>query len=211
MSSIALATSLGGFFQDAVDAALQARHLEATRGAASYLAALLSELAHPDPAMEHALDCPLAFLLDEAVQSAESERLQRFKTLGDAVLYLAGFFGDHIEHRGVDKAYVASVGATAYLCAAATARRRRAWHKAQRARQAQGQDEDSVFGELSAKFDGFVEVLTTVADTALARQARGQWGILKLYERWLRSGSPALAAELGTHGLLPVRGPGGVH
>ena len=55
------------------------------------------------------------------------------------------------------------------------------------------------------------EVLTTIAETTLAHQARGERGVLKLYERWLRSGSSTLATELGARGIVPVRGQGGLH
>jgi hypothetical protein len=36
-------------------------------------------------------------------------------------------------------------------------------------------------------------------------------GVLKLYERWLKTGSEDLGSELMQRGLLPVRGAGGVH
>jgi len=38
-----------------------------------------------------------------------------------------------------------------------------------------------------------------------------QQSILKLYERWLRSGSIVLGGELVERGVLPMRGAGGVH
>ena len=71
--------------------------------------------------------------------------------------------------------------------------------------------EDNVFTELSRKFDRFVDVLNTVADSTLAQQARGERGIVMLYERWLRSGSTTLAKELGARGVVPHRGSGGLH
>jgi len=104
--------------------------------------------------------------------------------------------------------YVTNVGATAYRGAASMLRR----PTADTVDGAKRSDEsDNVFGELSSKFDRFVDVLTTVADSTLAQQARGERGILKLYERWLRSGSTTLARELGARGLVPVRGTLGLH
>ena len=73
------------------------------------------------------------------------------------------------------------------------------------------ESDDNVFTELAQNFDRFVDVLTTVADATLAQQARGERGIVMLYERWLRSGSTTLAKELGARGLVPHRGSGGVH
>jgi hypothetical protein len=199
--SIALTNSVGSFFQEAVDAAVRTRGVDATEQAMSYLVALLTDFANPAPAVggavKGALDRPLAFLLDEAMKTTGVERFQRLRALGDGVLYLTGFFGDHIETRGVDVGYVVSVGASAYDGAATMLRRH--------------DEGDNVFGELASKFERFVEVLTTVADATLAQQARGERGVLKLYERWLRSGSTTLAAELGARGITPLRGSGGVH
>src|SRR5262249_28332755 len=145
------------------------------------------------------------------LRTTGAERFQKLRTLGDGVLYLSGFFGDHIEMRGVDVTYVTNVGATAYRSAASMLRRpdverRKSWLDASD----QAADQ-SVFSELWLKFDQFVEVLAVVAETTLAQQAKTERGVLKLYERWLRSGSATLAKELGLRGIVPVRGKSGVH
>ena len=205
---IAITKSVGGFFHEVLGEAVKTRQVEATDEAMSYLVALLTEFAHPGPVMGDAFDRPLAFLLDEAFRTTGAERFQKLRTLGDGVLYITGFFGDHIENRGVDMGYVTSVGATAYR-GAASMLRRPATDAAEGTKRSD--ETDNVFGELSTKFDCFVDVLTAVAETTLAQQARGERGILKLYERWLRSGSTTLARELGARGIVPVRGTGGLH
>jgi hypothetical protein len=202
--TIALERSVGGFFQEVVGEAVRTRQVDATDQAMSYLVALLTDFAHPDPVRGDTFERPLAFLLHEAMHTAGAERFQRLRALGDGVLYLTGFFGDHIETRGVDLAYVTNVGATAYR-GAATMLRRPIGEVSQ-----QG-GEDNVFAELSTKFEQFVEVITVVAETTLAQQAKSELGVLKLYERWLRSGSATLARELGARGLGPVRSAGGLH
>src|SRR5829696_6790394 len=97
--SIALERSVGGFFHEVVGDAVRTQQLDATDQAMSYLVALLTEFAHPDPDREDTFDRPLAFLLDEALRTTGAERFQRLRALGDGVLYLTGFFGDHIETR----------------------------------------------------------------------------------------------------------------
>jgi hypothetical protein len=210
--TIALANSVGSFFHEAVDEAVRTRQVDATQQAMSYLVALLSDFAHPDPVRGDTFDRPLAFLLDEAFRTSGAERFQRLRALGDGVLYITGFFGDHIENRGVDLGYVTSVGATAYQ-GAASMLPRPGTDAADSARSGskRSEAEENVFCELARKFDCFVDVLTAVAETTLAQQARGERGIVKLYERWLRSGSTTLAKELGARGLVPVRGTGGIH
>src|SRR5262245_14736706 len=201
--NIALERSVGGFFHEVVGEAVRTRQIDATDQAMSYLVALLTDFAHPDPGREDTFERPLAFLLHEALHTTGAERFQRLRALGDGVLYLTGFFGDHIETRGVDMAYVTNVGATAYR-GAATMLRRPIGDTSQGA-------EDNVFAELSTKFGQFVDVITVVAETTLAQQAKSELGVLKLYERWLRSGSATLARELGARGLGPVRSTGGLH
>jgi hypothetical protein len=199
--SIALEKSVGGFFHEALDEAVRTRQVDATDEAMSYLVALLTDFTHPDPVREVTFARPFAFLLDEALRTSGAERFQRLRALGDGVLYITGFFGDHIETRGVDVDYVTGVGATAYRGVAAMLRRSASDNEPA---------EDNVFSELSIKFHRFVEVLSTVADTTLAQQARSELGVLRLYERWLRSGSATLAKELGARGLVPMRGTGGL-
>jgi hypothetical protein len=206
--SIALANSVGSFFHEAVGEAVRTRQVEATEQAMSYLVALLSDFARPKAEHDDTFDRPLAFLLDEALRTTGAQRFQRLRALGDGVLYITGFFGDHIETRGVDVGYVTSVGATAYRGVASMLRRPPTDPIDPAKRQ---EADDNVFAELSQKFERFVEVLTTVADTTLAQQARGERGIVMLYERWLRSGSATLAKELGARGLVPHRGSGGLH
>lgn len=194
--SIALTSSLGSFFDEAVHDALKVRKVEATEAAKHYLVALLSDFAHPDPLAEDTLGRPFTFLLDEALNAVGVERFNRLRTLGDGVLYVTGFFREHIETRGVSIRYVVSVGSIAYENAGAMFRSH------------EGTD---VFQELARKLPRFVEVLTDVAERAQAQQARGEKGLVKLYERWLRTGSSRLAAELGARGIVPLAKQGGTH
>jgi len=206
--SIALANSVGSFFHEAVGEAVRTRQIETTEEARSYLVALLSDFAHPNAERDDTFDRPLAFLLDEALRTTGVQRFQRLRALGDGVLYITGFFGDHIETRGDDVGYVTSVGATAYRTVAPMLRRPPADPIDSGKRQ---EADDNVFAQLSQNFARFVEVLTTVADATLAQQARGERGVVMLYERWLKSGSVTLAKEIGARGLVPHRGSGGVH
>jgi hypothetical protein len=198
--SIALSRNVESYFHEAVGTAMRTRKVDATDSATSYLVALLADFAHPDAAVGETLTRPLAFALDDALKATGAERFRKLRVLGDGVLYVAGFFGDHIETRGVDVSYVVRVGATAYGGAADMLSRR-----------AGAAGEENVFGELAQKFTRFVEVLAAVSEAALAHQAKDERALVRLYERWLRTGSTTLAAELGARGLVPTKGSGGVH
>ena len=189
--------------------AIRSRHLEATEAATAYLVGLLCDFAHPDEARGWAMSRPLTFLLREALDAPGPERFRRLRSLGDGVLYAVGFFGEHVDLSGADRGYVLTVGSTAYDNAAAMLRwigdRRR---QDGEAKAALGPD---VLSELATKFERFVEVLADVADGTIARGARDERSVVKLYERWLRTGSARLADELGARGIVPTRGAGGVN
>src|SRR5580658_2741190 len=115
--------SVSEFFMEVVGEAIKARRVEATDGATSYLVCLLSDYAKPDERAEEPLERPLSFLLDEALHTVEvGERFDRLRTLGDGVLYVCGFFGEHLDARGVDHGYVMSIGTTAYGAASSMLR-----------------------------------------------------------------------------------------
>jgi hypothetical protein len=198
--AIALSTSISQYFQEVIDDAIRGRNVEATEAASSYLVGLLCDYARPDAEAASTLSQPLTFLLRDALDAAGSERFRRLRTLGDGVLYALGFFAGHIEGRGIDRGYVITVGSSAYEHAAAMLRL-----GAGRA------GSSDVLAELAAKFEHFAEVIGDVADGSMASNARDDGSVVKLYERWLRTGSQRLAEALGEHGLVPTRGAGGVN
>jgi hypothetical protein len=198
---IVAAGSVNEFFLEVVGEAIKARKVEATDGATSYLVCLLSDYAKPDERAEEPLERPLSFLLDEALHTVEpGARFDRLRALGDGVLYACGFFGEHFEARGVATGYVMGIGTTAYGAASSMLRM-------PKVEETPALD---IYGELSSKFPVFVEVLSEVADATNAHAAASAKQVLKLYERWLKTGSDRLAQALGAHGLVPGRGGKGV-
>ena len=194
---------LDGFFSEVVEDAMKTRGFEATGGATSYLIGLLADFARLDGRTEETLERPLAFLLDEALHEAQpAERFEKLRSLGDGVLYSCGFFADHYEARGVDQRYLVGIGTTAYGAASSML------HVP--AAKIPKEEVADVFGELSARFADFASVLADVADATIAKGTASSKSLLKLYERWLKTGSDRLARTLGEQGLVPVRGPKGV-
>jgi hypothetical protein len=79
-------------------------------------------------------------------------------------------------------------------------------------RSGKGARAPELFEELAHNFTPFTEVLSTLAVGLLARSAPGSdSGALRLYEKWLDTGSSELARALISRGIAPVRGQGGVH
>jgi hypothetical protein len=203
--SIAISPSMSEYFKDAVSGVVRARHVDATDAALTYLVGLLCDYAHPEQNAESTLSKPLTFLLNDAMAANGIDRFKRLRSLGDGVLYAVGFFGDHVDQKRLDRSYMLSVGSSAYDHASAMLR---SGSSPRPDAVSQGPD---VLAELSIKFERFVEVLADVADGTIASSAHDERSVVKLYERWMRSGSTRLAQELGTRGIVPTRGAGGVH
>ncbi len=194
-----LTANLETFFHDVVDDAMRKKQLAATEAAEYYLVSLLTDFARPDARSCEALERPLTLLLDEALHAPGGERFERLRVLGDGVLYVSGFFAPHLETRGVEIRYVTSLGARAYDSAG------------KMLRGASGDGAPDLFFELAENFERFAELLTAVAEKLSLASAPSSVGILKMYERWLKTGSDSLGSELLEHGVLPVRGAGGLH
>jgi hypothetical protein len=97
---------------------------------------------------------------------------------------MSGFFADSFKRKIVDVDYYVSMGEYAY---GSLSRR----------------DENAfsdVFGELARKFVGFMDVLSDISE----RTGRAQGlDILRLYEKWLRTGSSRDGQKLIDHGIIP--------
>lgn len=196
--TIVAAESVSHFFSEVVEDAMRMQRVEATDGATQYLIALLADYAHPAGRAGEALDRPLTLLFDEALHASDpGERFERLRTLGDGVLYGCGFFGDHFQARGVDPKYLEGLGTRAYGAARSMLLR---------GPETAGHD---VFGELAEKFGTFVVVLSDVADITVAMGTESSRGLLKVYERWLKTGNGRLASVLTSRGVVPTRGSKG--
>lgn len=204
-SRVATAVDLRSFFREALTLAFEERRVAATPPTEQYLVALLSDFAHPDELTQEMFERPISVLLAEALGMVGRERFERLRTLGDAVLYTTGFFFDHLKTRGVHLNYVSSLGARAYDGAASMLR------QADRG-SGEGTSAPALFEELAHNFTPYTEVLATLSSGLLARSAPdSDSGALRLYEKWLDTGSAELARALMSRGIAPVRGHGGVH
>jgi hypothetical protein len=158
-----------------------------TRG---YLVDLLSDFAVSQRL--RVLGEPLAMLLQQAQQATGPERFSRMRELGDVALFICGFFPDSFDRRGLSRGYVVSMGGRAYLVLGRT--------EVQATSDQPRRPE--VFVELGGRFDDMARVLDEVRErTAMCTEGE----VVRLYERWVRSGSPALANRLQRRGVHAQR------
>lgn len=203
--SIVASASVEGFFEEIVADALKARKLSPSEPVRAYVVALLADLAKPGNPVEKTLERPLTLLLDEALHTESlGDRFEKLRVLGDGVLYSSGFFADHFEARGVDSKYVIGIGKTAYETAGSLIR-----SSSSSTSVSEQAEQIDIFHELATSFSSFVEVIADVANTTVAKGVATSKGLVRLYERWLKTRSGVLADALSSHGFNP-RGGGSV-
>jgi hypothetical protein len=152
---------------------------------AYYLVNLLCQYVRPDASPHRADDGqPLAFRLARALDSGGFEQRARLRGVGDFSLFMSGFFPDSLARRSVDIDYYRSLGECAYASLS----------------RSEGEAFAEVFDELARKFVGFMDVLADISDrTTLASPT----DVLRIYEKWLRTGSEREGQRLVERGIVP--------
>jgi hypothetical protein len=173
------------YFRQLVQSTLEHQRVEAKELTAFYLVNLLAGFMHrnrPSP-----VDEPLGVRLLNALQAGGSRQRDGLKAVGDCSLFISGFFADSLNRRLVDIDYYIQLGEHAY---GSLARRG-------------GETLGEVFDELAARFAVFVDVLGEISErTALTSNA----DLLRLYEKWLRTGSRRSGDLLTSQGIVATPG-----
>jgi hypothetical protein len=171
-------------FRQLVESAMHHQHLDAHELTSFYVVNLLTGFMHLDhsPGGD---DQPLGVKLVKAMQAAGMAQRDALRQVGDVSLFVSGFFADSLSRGLVDVDYYIQLGERAYGSLA----------------QQPGRDTfGDVFEELSAKFCGFVDVLSEVSErTSLTSNA----DLLRLYEKWQRTGSRRSGDLLAARGIVP--------
>jgi len=189
--------SLREYFQTLLDEAIEnqrarSRILQETQ---LYLVNLLGEFLNSEALYVREDDgslrrTPLAFLLKEALEEQGAARRAMLRKLGDTSLFVSGFFPDSLNRGLVGVSYYRAMGERAYdALGQVTARPSR-----------------SIFTELAGKFGLFMDLLSEVSERTFASSDAA---LVKLYERYFRTGSARVAELLRARGLVPALAPRG--
>jgi hypothetical protein len=173
------------YFKELVEASLARQHLHAGDLTEYYLVNLLCQYVRLDPSLAAEHGEPLAVRLARALQTGGTEQRTRLRNLGDFSLFMSGFFSDSFRRRQVDVDYYVSMGEYAY---GSLSRAEDALH--------------DVFHELARNFVGFSDVLADVSERTGVTPASNH-DLLRLYEKWLRTGSERDGQRLIEKGIVP--------
>jgi hypothetical protein len=171
------------YFKELVETSLARQHVQAGDLTEYYLVKLLCQYVRLDSTSNVDYGEPLAVRLARALQTGGMEQRTRLRNLGDFSLFTAGFFSDSIKRQHIDVDYYVSMGEYAY---GSLSRAEDAFRE--------------VFAELSSKFVGFSDVLADISErTALTSNN----DVLRIYEKWLRTGSHRDSQKLIERGIVP--------
>jgi hypothetical protein len=178
------------FFADKVEDAFKHLKFDPLPLSRTYLIELLqhymlsNNLFPKDDETGRAKRQTLAELYLQAQNSPSPVRIDLLKKLGDSSLYISGFFGDSLSRKIVDIDYYVDMGGVAYSALASSSA---------------DENASQVYGEFSVRFPEFVDVLTFISQESMI-QTNGD--LLKLYDRYIATGSKLAEEQLMEKGLL---------
>jgi len=193
--SLVAVQNLREFFHDSVQTALRQQRVAIDEHTEHYVVNVLTMFARSDQLYEKTPEGvrlkPLAHMLAEASEAPTcQQRDEALRRMGDVSLFIAGFFAQSFARKLIDIDYHIAMGGRAYGTLADSMRGT-----------LRGQAFATVFLELAQKFQRLVDVLNDVAEMAHTHSDKD---VLRLYEIWLKTGSPRAYGILRRLGVEPV-------
>ena len=180
------------YFQNLIAVAAFNQNFQMDESLRFYLANLLSTYLRTEnlyPPYIKSSDEPLAIILKKASEAEKRTKYKLLKHVGDISLYTAGFFSDSLNRKAVGIDYYVSIGRVAYDTLAYDLITATIFPVP-----------NEVFIKLSKNFPNYVKLLNEVSErTAVTSNS----DIIKLYERWLRTGCERVAKILRKLGIYP--------
>jgi hypothetical protein len=187
--------NLREFFHESMQTALRKQRVDVDDHTEHYVVNVLTMFARSEALYERTPEGvrlrPLAHMLAEASEATTAQqRDAALRRLGDVSLFIAGFFAQSFARKLVDIDYHIAMGGRAYGALAENMRGT-----------LRGQAFTGIFLELAQKFQRLVDVLNEVAEMAHKHSDKD---ILRLYEIWLKTGSPRAYGILRRLGVAPL-------
>jgi hypothetical protein len=197
--SVVEVSSLREFFRDAFHAASEKQRLGIDEQAEQYVVNLLTMFSRADALYERTPEGlrikPLARMLADALDApTEAARQRTLQRLGDVSLFIAGFFARSFARKLIDIDYHIAMGGNAYGSLADTMQR-----------SLSGRAVAHIYSQLSQKFQPLVDALNHVSEMSYRHTDAD---VLRLYEIWMKTGSPRAHGLLRQLGVQPVKPAG---
>lgn len=180
------------YFHQVVEEAMVSRNMDTFPLARTYLVSLLKNYIHTENLFDTENESgkktreTLAEMFLKAQNSTQTVRIELLKKLGDVSLYVSGFFGDSFQRKIIDIDYYIDMGGVAY---------------ASLAQEIKEDTSRKVFTEYSSRFLDFVDLLDHISQKS---QITNDENILRLYEKYLKTGSPRAKEILEEKGILTL-------
>lgn len=188
--AVATADNLFDFFHTSLGETASRRRADVSEEGLLYLTQLLVERGRANP--ERREPDTLAELYAAAQRGGPAERVHRWRELADRALYVTGFFRQSLSRGLVSLDYYVEMGSAAYQRLARLVGGGRG----------EGRGLDDVWAELGERFEDASDLLQEVQESLSSQEPRSDAELVRLYEAWLRTGSPRLEARLIELGVL---------
>lgn len=172
------------YFRQMVESGFQHRKIKGNSYIQSYLVSLLEKYMLAEQLNQN--QETLAELFLKANQVEAPERIELLRSLGDKSLYISGFFADSLNRKLVDVDYYIQMGGAAY---------------GQLAHVVKEDTSSQLYRTFSLRFVDFVEVLSYISQ---ASNLQNNSNLLRLYERYIRTGSSLARELLAEAGVVTV-------
>ena len=178
------------FFQKHVKDSLKNQNITITTTSEHYLVSLLVDftLTNKVFSLTENDNRPLAIIYHQAQLETASNKIKIFKELGDFSLFITGFFPDSLNRKVTDIVYYMLLGKSAYENLSIIFKKN------------QKSSFTLLFDELAEKFVSIADILAEISSNSSTK-----WddGILRLYERWLKTRSKRDERLLCKKGIIP--------
>ncbi|MBF0107499.1 MAG: hypothetical protein HQM16_19500 [Deltaproteobacteria bacterium] len=181
------------FFREKIRTALTQQKINISEDVEFYLVHILTHFSRSDNLFNKGEDGHVEYralalkFYDSVFAPTQGERFKHLKSLADTALYHAGVFYEGLYNKVVDVGYYINMGGGAYQSLANLST---GSHKSMA----------NMFYELSVKFSVLVEILNMCCEKAEVRTDRD---LLKLLDRYIKTGSLKAKEILEEEGLLP--------
>jgi len=179
-------TSPTQHFTEMVEWSLRKRKLKVSPESQVYLVGVLEKFLNAQSLFEADEPQTLAESYLKAKSCEPSQKINLLRSMADKTLYICGYFGDSLNRKLVDVDYYVDMGGLAYGELSAYTKE---------------ENLAGVYSDFAKRFIKYVDVLTHISEYSFVR---ADHSVLRLYERYLKTGSKLAQEKLAELGVVTI-------